>query len=81
MVAQRSDTRQQYNILDIISQFAPREYQTTANPRSRYMMSCPLPTHDDRQHSDHSGSFSVNEEGSLFICFGCGEQGNAYQLY
>ena len=44
MVAQRSDTRQQYYILDIISQFAPREHQTTANPRSRYMMSCPLPS-------------------------------------
>ena len=81
MVAQRSDTRQQYHILDIISQFAPRDYQTTSNPRSRYMMSCPLPSHNDRQHPDHSGSFSVNEDQSLFMCFGCGEQGNGYQLY
>ena len=81
MVAQRSNARQQYNILDIISQFAPRDYQTTSNPRSRYKMACPLPSHNDRQHHDHSGSFSVNAEGSLFMCFGCGEQGNAYQLY
>ena len=81
MLAQPSRTRQQYNILDIISQYAPREHHITSNPRSYYMMSCPLPTHDDSQHRNHAGSFSVNKEGSLFICFGCGERGNAYQLY
>jgi hypothetical protein len=81
MVAQRSRTGQEYNILDIINQFAPREHRVTHNPRSHYMMSCPLPTHDDRQHRNRGGSFSVNEEGSLFICFGCGARGNGYQLH
>jgi len=81
MVAQRSGTRQEYNILSIINQFTPTDYRTTTNPRSRYMMACPLPGHDDRQHQDRGGSFSVNEEESLFICFGCGARGNAYQLY
>ena len=44
-------------------------------------MQCPLPTHDDRLRQDNSGSFSVNAEESLFLCFGCGAKGNAHQLH
>ena len=44
------------------------------------MLSCPLPDHDDSQHRDKGGSFSVNEDESLWICFGCGAKGNARQL-
>ena len=56
-------------ILDIVLEHAPRLYKTTTNPRSRYMMSCPLPGHHDAEHTDHSGSFSVNDAGNLFYCF------------
>ena len=67
-------------ILDIVLEHAPRLYKTTTNPRSRYMMSCPLPGHHDAEHTDHSGSFSVNDAGNLFYCFGCGASGNAETL-
>ena len=72
--------QEQYKVLDIISRFAPREHRRTANPRSRYMLSCPLPDHEDSQHRDKGGSFSVNEDETLWICFGCGAKGNARQL-
>ena len=29
-------------------------------------------------HSEHTPSFSVNEEGGFFHCFGCGVGGNAF---
>ena len=79
--AQRIIRQEQYKVLDVISQLTPREHRRTANPRSRYMMSCPLPDHDDSQHRDHGGSFSVNEEETLWICFGCGAKGNAKRLH
>jgi hypothetical protein len=72
--------QQQYNILNIITEHAPREYRETNNPRSRYMMSCPLPNHDDAQHKGGGGSFSVNNDATLYKCFGCGEAGNGLQL-
>ena len=71
----------EYKVLDIINRFAPREHRRNANPRSRYMLSCPLPDHDDSQHRDKAGSFSVNEDESLWICFGCGAKGNAKRLH
>lgn len=70
-----------YQILEVIQYLAPRGYKTTNNPRSRYTMACPLPTHDDRERPDHSGSFAVNDEQSLFFCFGCGAKGTGYQLH
>jgi len=79
--AQRIIRQEQYKVLDVISQLAPREHRRTANPRSRYMMSCPLPDHDDNQHRDHGGSFSVNEAETLWMCFGCGAKGNAKHLH
>ena len=79
--AQRIIRQEQYKVLDIISQFAPREHRRTANPRSRYMLSCPLPDHDDSQHRDRGGSFSVNEAETLWLCFGCGAKGNAKHLH
>ena len=68
-------------ILATIDQYAPRRWKRTSNPKSRYMMACPLPGHDDREHSDGSGSFAVNDEETLFICFGCEGSGNGYQLH
>jgi 5S rRNA maturation endonuclease (ribonuclease M5) len=79
--AQGPIRQEEYKALDIISRFAPRGFRTNANPRSRYMMACPLPDHDDNQHRDNGGSFSINEEETLWICFGCGEKGNARKLH
>jgi len=70
------------NILDIISQYAPRNFKTNpSSVRGRYSMACPLPGHTtDTQHQDYSGSFSVDAPAQMFKCFGCGGQGNAWQL-
>ncbi len=67
-------------ILDIIQRLAPRPYRTTSNPRSMYMMACPLPDHEDRQHRDGGGSFSVNAEANLWRCYGCKAKGNTVTL-
>jgi hypothetical protein len=68
-------------ILATIERYAPRRWKRTNNPKSSFMMPCPLPEHNDAEHPDHSGSFAVNAEGTVFHCFGCGEAGNHYQLY
>ena len=47
--------QEEYKVLDTISRFAPRAFRRTNNSRSRYMMPCPLPDHDDSQHGDHVG--------------------------
>ena len=73
--------QEEYKVLDTISRFAPRAFRRTNNSRSRYMMPCPLPDHNDSQHGDHGGSFSVNEAETLWICFGCGAKGNARRLH
>lgn len=71
---------QQLSVLDVVSRLAPRQWKELQNSRGRYSMACPLPNHDDRQHQDYSGSFSVDEAGQLWKCFGCGAGGNAVQL-
>ena len=68
-------------ILTTIDQYALRRWKRTSNPKSRYMMACPLPGHDDKEHSDGSGSFAVNDEETLFYCFGCEGSSNGYQLH
>ena len=45
-------------------------------------MACPLPGHEgDSEHSDGSGSFTVNSHNDLFKCFGCGGSGNTLTLW
>jgi hypothetical protein len=70
------------DILEILAQYAPRSYKTQPNSvKGRYSMACPMPDHTaDKEHQDHSGSFSVNAESQLYRCFGCGASGNAYKL-
>ncbi|MDA1129402.1 MAG: hypothetical protein O2913_11995 [Chloroflexi bacterium] len=68
-------------VLEVVQRYAPRLYKTNQNPRNRYSMRCPLPGHEgDREHPDHSGSFSVDQTERLFKCFGCDGRGNSYQL-
>ena len=54
--------------------------ERSGSARGRYSMQCPLPNHADRQHPDYSGSFSVDVDERVCICFGCGWSGNAWQL-
>jgi len=70
------------NVLQLIQDLAPRQYKL--NPTSiknHYSMACPLPWHDDAEHSDHSGSFSVHVNGKVFYCHGCSEGGGSSKLY
>ena len=66
------------HILDLIDQYAPRQYRTTGNPRSRYTMKCPICEHESSTGVD--AYFTVTDDQQLFHCFVCGEKGNAYQL-
>jgi len=70
------------NVLQLIQDYAPRQYKVNPNSvRNHYSMACPLPWHDDAEHRDHSGSFSVHVDGKVFYCHGCGEGGGSSKLY
>lgn len=65
------------SVMDVIRRYAPREYRTTRNPRSRYTMRCPICNHDNPRNRDH---FTVPESEEVFNCFVCGAQGSARYL-
>ena len=65
-------------ILDLIGRYAPRQYRTTGNPRSRFTLKCPFCEHESSTGVD--AYFTVDAAQQLFHCFVCGEKGNAYQL-
>jgi len=70
------------DVLQLIEEYAPRQWKTNAhNQRNHYSMSCPLPWHNDAEHRDHSGSFSVHVDRKVFYCHGCGEGGGSSKLY
>jgi hypothetical protein len=50
-------------ILDTIQQFTPRPYRTTSNAKSKYVMRCPIPGHDDA-----SASFDVDVNQEVAVC-------------
>ena len=65
--------RQGLNVLDLIQQYAPREWRTSSNLRSAYTMRCPI-------HDGKGFNFSVSEDGQLWKCWTRCGGGNAYQL-
>jgi len=70
------------NVLQLIQDYAPRQHKLNPNSiKNHYSMACPLPWHDDAEHSDHSGSFSVHVNGKVFYCHGCSEGGGSSKLY
>jgi len=70
------------NVLQLIQDFAPRQHKVNPNSvRNHYSMACPLPWHDDAEHGDHSGSFSVHIDQKVFYCHGCSEGGGSSKLY
>jgi len=70
------------NVLQLIEAYAPRQYKLNPNSiKNHYSMACPLLWHDDAEHGDHSGSFSVHVDGKVFYCHGCGEGGGSSKLY
>jgi len=70
------------NVLQLIQDYAPRPHKVNPNSiKNHDSMACPLPWHDDAEHSDHSGSFSVHVNGKVFYCHGCGEGGGSSKLY
>jgi len=70
------------DVLQLIEDYAPRQYKVNPNSvKNHYSLACPLPWHDDAEHGDHSGSFSVHVDGKVFFCHGCGEGGGSSKLY
>ena len=71
-------THSTLKILEIITSFAPRDHFIGHNPRSKYLLACPLCNYHSRSGRDLY--FTVSEDQKLFKCFVCGAQGNAFQL-
>lgn len=70
------------NVIQLIEEYAPRQWKVNPNnQRNHYSMACPLPWHNDAEHLDHSGSFSVHVDRKVFYCHGCGEGGGSSKLY
>lgn len=60
--------KEKTNIVDVVG-----SYCTLKKKGSSYWACCPLPGHSER-----TPSFSVNEPGQFYKCFGCGKGGNVY---
>lgn len=62
------EIKQQINIVDVIGRVV-----TLKKAGSSYKGLCPF-------HSEKTPSFSVNEQGQYFNCFGCGKKGDVYRF-
>ncbi len=60
------ELKQKNNIVDVVG-----KYCTLKKRGSSHWACCPLPNHSER-----TPSFSVNEPGQFYKCFGCGRGGN-----
>ncbi len=60
------EIKQKNNIVDVVG-----KYCTLKKRGSSHWACCPLPNHSER-----TPSFSVNEPGQFYKCFGCGRGGN-----
>jgi len=61
------------NCLEIVQRYKPRPYHTTSDPRSRFVMRCPIHDGDDL-------NFKISEDGQLWTCWSRCGGGNAFQL-
>ncbi len=61
-----SELKSKNNIVDVISRYA-----VIKRNGSNYWACCPLPGHNEK-----TPSFSINENGQFYKCFGCGKGGD-----
>ena len=65
------ELKRKLNIVDIIGRYCVLKRQGPSN----YWARCPLPG-----HSEKTPSFSVNEPGQFYHCFGCGKSGDVIKF-
>ena len=61
------ELKQKNNIVDVVSKYCVLKRRGSVN----HWACCPLPG-----HSEKTPSFTVNEAGQFFKCFGCGKGGD-----
>ena len=59
------------NIVDVVSRYCNLQRKGSSN----YWACCPLPGHTEK-----TPSFTVNEPGQFFPCFGCGKSGDGFKF-
>ncbi len=59
------------NIVDVVSRYCNLQRKGSSN----YWACCPLPGHTEK-----TPSFTVNEPGQFYYCFGCGKGGNVIKF-
>ncbi len=65
-----SELKSKVNIVDVVSRYA-----VIKRKGSNYWACCPLPG-----HSEKTPSFTVNESGQFYHCFGCGKGGDVIKF-
>ncbi len=65
-----SELKSKLNIVDVVSRYA-----VIKRKGSNYWACCPLPG-----HSEKTPSFTVNESGQFYHCFGCGKGGDVIKF-
>lgn len=65
------ELKRKLNIVDIVGRYCILKRQGPSN----YWARCPLPG-----HSEKTPSFSVNEPGQFYHCFGCGKSGDVIKF-
>ena len=66
-----SELKSKCNIVDIVGRYCVLQRKGTSN----YWARCPLPG-----HSEKTPSFTVNEPGQFYHCFGCGKSGDVVKF-
>ena len=65
------ELKRQLNIVDVVGRYCVLKRQGSTN----YWACCPLPGHTEK-----TPSFSVNEPGQFYKCFGCGKAGDVIKF-
>lgn len=73
-----SGIRPHFTVTELISRYASRTIQNGSNPRSRWVLRCPLCT---EYVEAEARSFTVAADDNVWKCFACLQFGNAYDLH
>ena len=65
------ELKRKLNIVDVVGRYCQLKRQGSTN----YWACCPLPGHTEK-----TPSFSVNEPGQFYKCFGCGKAGDVIKF-
>lgn len=73
-----SGVRPHHTVTELINKYAPRIIQNGSNPRSHWVLRCPLCT---EYVEAEARSFTIAADDNVWKCFACLKFGNAYELH